>query len=74
MVKAIVTGMLASLVTLGVATAYAGEKVHVATCRDGKEYYHETGERRGACSGHGGVERWADGTVPKSKKGRTEYR
>jgi predicted lipoprotein with Yx(FWY)xxD motif len=45
----------------------------VATCRDGKTYYNATGEHRGACSGHGGVAAWADGTPVKAKRG-TSYR
>jgi len=48
--------------------------VYVAECRDGKRYYHPTGERRGACSGHQGVAVFADGTAPKSKGGRASYR
>jgi hypothetical protein len=45
----------------------------VATCTDGKVYYHKTGERRGACSGHGGVATWADGTPGHAGK-RTAYK
>ncbi len=48
--------------------------VYVAECRDGLRYYHPTGERRGACSGHGGVAAFADGTTPKSKGGKGSYR
>jgi uncharacterized protein DUF3761 len=46
----------------------------VATCKDGKTYYHASGERRGACSGHGGVATWADGTAPKGNGKRSEVR
>lgn len=49
--------------------------VETATCRDGLTYYSATGEHRGACSGHGGVASWADGSPVKSKGGRkTSYR
>lgn len=49
--------------------------VEVATCNDGKVYSHVTGERRGACSGHGGVASWADGSPVKAKGGsRTSYK
>ncbi len=45
-----------------------------AVCRDGKSYYHPTGEHRGACSGHGGVASWADGSPVKSGGRKTSYR
>lgn len=43
--------------------------IKVATCKDGKEYWAPTNEHRGACSGHGGVASWADGSPVKA--GRT---
>jgi hypothetical protein len=46
----------------------------VATCADGKVYRSASGEHRGACSGHGGVVAWADGSPVKSNKRKTEYR
>ena len=80
--RTIIALMLASLVTLGAAVASAAPaakldngKIHVATCNDGKEYYNLTGDHRGACSGHKGVKVFADGTVPKSRGGKSsEYR
>lgn len=52
----------------------APDMTKVATCRDGKAYYHVTGEKRGACSGHGGVAAWADGSPVRSAAGKTAYR
>jgi len=49
-------------------------KILTATCRDGKTYWHPTGEKRGACSGHGGVAAWADGSPVKSHERKTEYK
>lgn len=88
--KTIVTMMLASLLTLGAAVANAAPvtkptdvqkstsgvdgQIHVATCVDGKEYWARTNEHRGACSGHGGVAQWADGSEVKSKGRKTSYR
>lgn len=46
----------------------------LATCADGKTEYSATGDHRGACSGHGGVARWADGSPVKSHKPKTTYR
>jgi hypothetical protein len=48
--------------------------VLTATCNDGKDYYSKTGEHRGACSGHGGVASWADGSEVKSKGRKTAYK
>jgi hypothetical protein len=48
--------------------------VHVATCKDGKEYYAPTNEHRGACSGHGGVASWADGSLVRSSAKSNRYR
>jgi hypothetical protein len=48
--------------------------IHVATCNDGKEYWAKTNEHRGACSGHGGVASWVDGSEVKSKGRKTSYR
>ena len=49
-------------------------QIHVATCNDGKEFYSVTNEHRGACSGHGGVASWADGSEVKSHAKKTSYR
>lgn len=48
--------------------------IETATCNDGKTYYSKTGEHRGACSGHGGVASWADGSEVKSKGRKTAYK
>jgi hypothetical protein len=72
--------ILGSLLMLG--SAYAGAApapvqkgksgetgtIKVATCKDGKEYWAPTNEHRGACSGHGGVAVWADGSPVKAPK------
>lgn len=52
-----------------VAASKPAEGVLTATCRDGKSYYHPTGEHRGACSGHQGVASWTDGSPVKAKSG-----
>lgn len=80
--KHLMTGMFATLVALHTAVAMADEAkakvkpnlTHVATCNDGKEYYAPTNEHRGACSGHGGVQSWTDGSEVKSHGRKTEYR
>jgi len=82
--KHLMTGMFATLVALHVAVANAapakdvqkgksGETgmIKVATCVDGKEYYAPTNEHRGACSGHGGVASWADGSAVRAKGGKS---
>lgn len=74
--------LTASLVlsALTVRPAFAAPEVDangralVATCKDGKTYWHPTGEKRGACSGHGGVAKWADGSEVKSHAKKTEYK
>lgn len=48
--------------------------IRVATCNDGKEYWARTNEHRGACSGHGGVAVWADGSEVKSNGRKTAYK
>ena len=53
-------------------TAKAG--IETATCRDGLTYYHPTGEHRGACSGHGGVASWTDGSPVKAHGRKGSYR
>jgi hypothetical protein len=90
MTKTLMIAMFASLATFATATAYAtpakpavdtkhsvsGQdgQIHVATCVDGKEFYSRTNEHRGACSGHGGVAAWADGSEVKSHGRKTSYR
>lgn len=75
------TIILASLLSASLAHAAPAQEapakstmVEVATCNDGKVYSHVTGEKRGACSGHGGVASWADGSPVKSKGAKTSYR
>jgi hypothetical protein len=86
--KTLIASMLASLIAIGAATAYGADKptdvqksksgedglIRVATCNDGKEYWARTNEHRGACSGHGGVAAWADGSEVKSHGRKTSYR
>lgn len=48
--------------------------IHVATCNDGKEYWARTNEHRGACSGHGGVATWTDGSPVKATGRKTAYK
>lgn len=45
----------------------------LATCRDGQTMYSATGDHRGACSGHGGVASWADGSPVHSSAPKTRY-
>lgn len=49
-------------------------KEKVATCVDGKEYWSASTDHRGACSGHGGVASYVDGSPVKSHARKTEYR
>lgn len=49
-------------------------QIHVADCVDGKQYWARTNEHRGACSGHGGVAAWADGSPVRAKGRTTSYR
>lgn len=70
-----------------VSAAYAAPKVKapapvvakapdmkpLATCRDGQTMSSATGDHRGACSGHGGVAAWADGSPVKSHAAKTSY-
>lgn len=67
-----------ALATLPAALAFGADKAPdmkpLATCADGKHEYSVTGDHRGACSGHGGVVAWADGSPVKSHKPKTSYR
>jgi hypothetical protein len=52
-----------------------GDKpVKVAVCKDGKVMCSATNEHRGACSGHGGVASWGDGSEVKSHAKKNEYK
>jgi len=64
----------AALAAEATAPAPAAEKHAVATCRDGKTLYSASSEHRGACSGHGGVASWADGSPVKAHGKTTDYR
>lgn len=74
--------LLGSLTMLGAAIAKADQakpapqKQPVATCNDGKTMYSSNPhEHRGACSGHGGVAAWTDGSPVKTHGGKaTEYK
>lgn len=85
--KTTIALMLASLFTFGAAVATAAPSVDVqhsksgqdgqikvATCNDGKAYWSRTNEHRGACSGHGGVAAWTDGSPVHSNGRKTSYR
>lgn len=74
--KFIVSGLVVGLLacysgTLHAAPTAAPKLKPVATCADGGTYSNVSGEHRGACSGHGGVVAWADGSPVASKAGRT---
>lgn len=57
------------------ATPKADGMVQVATCRDGKTMFGPSAsEHRGACSGHGGVTSWADGSPVKGGGKKNSYR
>lgn len=74
----IALGLLASIAAPLAAFAAdkpkTDDKVHVATCRDGREYWSTSTEHRGACSGAGGVAKWSDGTPVRSHAKKGEYR
>lgn len=69
-------GLFATSMGLALAapTPKAPEQKPLATCADGQVEYSATGEHRGACSGHGGVASWADGSPVKSHGRTTSYR
>lgn len=46
----------------------------LATCNDGMVMTSTTGDHRGACSGHGGVKAWADGSPVHSHVPKTSYK
>lgn len=78
------TIILASLLSASLAHAAPAKQaapkeesgvVKVAECRDGKTMYGPSAsEHRGACSGHGGVAAWADGSPVKGSGKKTSYR
>lgn len=79
MTKIRIALLFASLTLLGAAIANAApgkpNLVPVAKCQDGKTMMGTNpAEHRGACSGHGGVASWADGSPVKSHGKRTEYK
>ena len=56
------------------APAKGPEMVPVAVCNDGQTMKGTNpSEHRGACSGHGGVASWADGSPVKSHAKKTSY-
>lgn len=70
----LVVGLLACYSgTLHAAPAAAPKLKPVATCADGGTYSNVSGEHRGACSGHGGVIAWADGSPVHGGSGRSSY-
>lgn len=80
--RTILTTLSLAVTIITVRPAFSAEppKVHVATCRDGKEFYSSSvgkdgkPSHAGACSGHGGVVKWADGSPVKSHERKTEYK
>lgn len=58
---------------LGAEAPKAPKLKPVATCADGGTYSNVSGEHRGACSGHGGVIAWADGSPVKSHGTTSSY-
>jgi hypothetical protein len=71
----ILTLALSGFWTAVAFAAPADNKVPVAVCQDGKTMYGQSAsEHRGACSGHGGVASWADGSEVKSHARKTSYR
>lgn len=78
-VRKTVAMMLVSIGLLFGAMANAapaqGDKVKVATCNDGKEYWSTSNTHQGACARHGGVREWNDGTPVKARAAKKgEYR
>lgn len=67
------TAMFLSLSVLFSAVAFGAEMKPVATCKDGQTYSNDTGHHVGACRGHGGVAKWADGSPVKAKGGHSSY-
>lgn len=56
------------------AAPAAPKMVPVAKCNDGQTMNGTNpAEHRGACSGHGGVASWADGSPVKSHAKRSSY-
>lgn len=76
MTKSVIATAL-QLAVVGAAYAAPAAKADnmkpLATCRDGQTEYSVTGDHRGACSGHGGVVAWADGSPVKSHVAKTRY-
>lgn len=78
--KTIIITMTGALLLFagGLATAAPAVKgpvlKPVATCADGKTYSNASGEHRGACSGHGGVVSWADGSPVRARGRASSYK
>lgn len=70
---AIGAGLFLTLHGVGLAADKAAPMKPLATCNDGMKESSATGDHRGACSGHGGVAAWADGSPVKSHKAKTSY-
>lgn len=69
-------GLVVALSGFWTAVAFAAPApmVPVAVCNDGMTMKGTNPhEHRGACSGHGGVASWADGSPVKSHAKKTSY-
>jgi hypothetical protein len=64
---------LASLCGSAIAAPQGDGMKPLATCNDGEVEYSRTGDHRGACSGHKGVQSWADGSAVHSSGHNTRY-
>lgn len=53
----------------GAKAATVASGAVTATCNDGSSFHGES--RSGACTGHGGVKRWSDGSDAPRPKGAT---
>lgn len=74
-IKARIVFLALSLVCLGASVALGAEGKPLAKCKDGATMYSTTGKHQFACSGHGGVAAWLDGSPVKAKKApTTSYR
>lgn len=67
--KTIAIALSLCLSTVALAADKAPKGPTIATCKDGTESH--SAHRQGACSRHGGVKSWADGSPVGGKKEQT---